>query len=438
MGWGIFFTIWVVSLLKHPVMYFPIITIPIIILYYFSGNIFSAILTSIAVITGILECLFFVEIKTDIYMLLLECLAILSVYLILELYRRRYINIENKFLIEQGYLNNIISEKKIAILENNTIADNLSRKIKNFRKIGNILQTFHYSLSEKEIIYKSEDIAFSFFEKGVWKLRKYDDNDKIASYIKQTSNRLIVYNIKKDDRFENMPDEKMSIVAVSIEFNGIFWGILEGSSHYEKFFSADNLQQLSMLSVIISTALSNFYLYKQLQSLAIRDGLTGLYTNAYFKERLSQELNRSMSNKIPFSLGLLDIDCFKEVNDKYGHQSGDFVLRSIAAILRLNFRKSDFIARYGGEEFAFMMLHTSSKEAFKILEKIRTLIEQEDFFIPIESLLPVRLKVTASIGFVSLRDKAQPYSEEFLKNADKALYRAKHLGKNRVEEYIYE
>jgi diguanylate cyclase (GGDEF)-like protein len=435
---GVFFIFWAINLLKHPVMYFPIIAIPIILLYYFSGNIFSGILTSIAVVTCILECLFFVKIKIDIYMLLLECLAIFSVYLVLEFYRIRYINIENRFLIERNNLDEKISEKEHAILENKRIIDNLSDQIKNFRKIGDILQTFHYSLSEIEIIYKSEDIAFRFFGKGTWKLRKYDDNDKIASYIKRTSNPLIIYNIKKDNRFKNMPDERLSIIAASIEFNGTFWGILEGYSHHEKFFSENNLRQLLMLSSIISTALNNFYLYKQLQALAISDGLTGLYTNTYFKERLAEELNRSWSNNIPLSLGLLDIDYFKEVNDKYGHQAGDFVLMRIASILRLNFRGSDFIARYGGEEFAFMMLHTSSKDASKILEKIRALIEQEGFFIPVESVLPVRLKITVSIGFIALSGKVQVTQEEFIKNADNALYKAKYLGKNRVEEYIYE
>jgi diguanylate cyclase (GGDEF)-like protein len=435
---GVFFIFWVINLLKDPVIYFPIITVPIVILYYFSGNIFSGILTYISIVTGILECLFFVEIKTDIYMLLLECLVIFSVYLVFELYRRRYINIENKFLIEHDNLNEKIAEKERIILENKIISDNLSNQIENFRKIGDILQTVHYSLSEKEIIYKSEDIAFRFFGKGTWKLKKYNDNDSIASYIKRTSNPLIIYNIKKDNRFRNMYNESLSVIAASIEFNGTFWGILEGYSHYENFFSDDNLRQLSILSVIISTALNNFYLYKQLQTLAISDGLTGLYTNAYFKERLTEELNRSWSNNIPFSLGLLDIDYFKEVNDKYGHQAGDFVLSRIASIFRLNFRESDFIARYGGEEFAFMMLHTSSKDAAKILEKIRTLIEQEDFFISAESSLPIRLKITASIGFVSLTGKAQITQEDFLKNADKALYKAKHLGKNRVEEYVYE
>jgi PleD family two-component response regulator len=111
---------------------------------------------------------------------------------------------------------------------------------------------------------------------------------------------------------------------------------LEGSHHSENFFSQENLQQLSMLSNTIATALNNFYIYNQLQTLAITDGLTGLYTNIYFKERLSEELSRSQSNKIPLSFGLLDIDRFKGINDKYGHQAGDFVLRRIASILRLN------------------------------------------------------------------------------------------------------
>jgi diguanylate cyclase (GGDEF)-like protein len=85
-----------------------------------------------------------------------------------------------------------------------------------------------------------------------------------------------------------------------------------------------------------------------------------------------------------------------------------------------------------------MMLHTSSKEASKILEKIRLLIECEDFFIPVESLLPVRLKITVSLGFVSITDETEASVEEFLKNAAEALCRAKRLGKNRVEEYIHE
>ncbi|MDR2399438.1 MAG: sensor domain-containing diguanylate cyclase [Endomicrobium sp.] len=435
---GIFFIFWAVNLLKHPVAYFPIIAFPIIIFYYFSGSIFSAILVFISIMTGILESLFFIDRYSEICALLFECLAIFGVYAVLELYRKRHVNVRNKFISKYEDLSRKISEKESIILENNILSSNLSGQIKNFRKIGDILQTFHDSLSEKEIVHKSEDIAFRFFSKGSWKLKKYSEYDKITYYIKQNSVPLIVGNIVEDKRFNNYNSEKMSLIAVPIEFNGIFWGILEGYSREENFFSQENLQQLSMISGIIATALNNFYLYKKLQTLAITDGLTSLYTNAYFKERLGEELNRSRSNKIPLSLGILDIDHFKNVNDKYGHQSGDFVLRRIASILRLNFRESDFIARYGGEEFAFMMLHASSKEASKILEKIRASVEHEDFFIPVESLLPVCLKITVSIGFVSLSDKVESSEEEFLKNADKALYKAKILGRNRVEEYLYE
>jgi glucose-6-phosphate-specific signal transduction histidine kinase len=169
---GVFFIVWAVNLLKHPVMYFPIIALPIIVLYYFTGSVFSGILTSIAVVVGILESLFFIEMKSEIYMLLFECLAILGVYLVLELYRKRYVNVENKFIAENENLSNKIAEKEFVISENNRISGNLSGQIKNFRKIGDILQTFHDSLSEKEIMHKSEDIALMFFLQRCLEVKK--------------------------------------------------------------------------------------------------------------------------------------------------------------------------------------------------------------------------------------------------------------------------
>ena len=126
---------------------------------------------------------------------------------------------------------------------------------------------------------------------------------------------------------------------------------------------------------------------------------------------------------------------FKSGNDQYGHLAGDSLLRQIAALLCSKFRKTDFIARYGGDEFAFMMLHTNSKEASKVLEKIRLVIEKERFFLPVGSLPPVRIKTTGSIGFVSLSKKNPISEEDIIKRADVALYKAKQSGRNRVAEY---
>lgn len=132
------------------------------------------------------------------------------------------------------------------------------------------------------------------------------------------------------------------------------------------------------------------------------------------------------------------MDFFKSINDEYGHQAGDSILLQVSSLLRARFRETDFIARYGGEEFAFMMLRTNSREAAKILEHIRLKIEKHRFFLHFGSSYPIQIKITVSIGFVSVTRGFPISEEEFIKNADKALYKAKQLGRNRVEGFLCE
>ncbi|MCA6071929.1 MAG: sensor domain-containing diguanylate cyclase, partial [Endomicrobium sp.] len=275
--------------------------------------------------------------------------------------------------------------------------------------------------------------------KGSWKLKKYKESDVFSFYVKNTTLPLIIANMSEDRRFPLERDSnKLSLIAVSVELNSAFWGTLQGASRLKNFFSEEDLRQLSLLSGTISTILNNFYSYKKLQVLAITDGVTGLYTHAYFSERLREELNRLQNNNVSLSLAMLDMDFFKSVNDQYGHLAGDSLLRQIAALLRSKFRETDFIARYGGDEFVFVMPHTNSKEASKVLEKIRLVIEKERFFLPVGSLPPVRIKTTGSIGFVSLNKKNPISEEDLIKRADVALYKAKQSGRNRVAQYCDE
>ena len=433
---GIFFVVWIVNLLKHPVVNFPLIAIPIIALYYFSGNIYSGILTFITIIVGILDIIFFIGHKSEIRLVFFDCIAIVGLYLILEMYKDKYVSMKNKFFEEYDTLNMEITLKESAILENKKRTNNLSQQIESFRKIGNILQSFQDSLNEKEMMYKCEDIVYNFMGKGFWKLKKYKESDVFAFYMKNTSLPLMITNMSKDRRFTSERDNnKLSLIAVSVELNSSLWGTLQGTSYLKDFFSEKDLQQLSLLSGTISTILNNFYSYRKLQLLTITDGVTGLYTHVYFNERLKEELNRLQNNKVSLSLAILDMDFFKNINDQYGHLAGDSLLRQTASLLRSNFRETDFIARYGGDEFAFMMLHTNSKEASKVLEKIRLVIEKERFFLLTDGLPPVRIKTTGSIGFVSLNKKNSISEEDIIKRADAALYKAKQSGRNRVEEY---
>jgi diguanylate cyclase (GGDEF)-like protein len=118
---------------------------------------------------------------------------------------------------------------------------------------------------------------------------------------------------------------------------------------------------------------------ERLRQLAITDGLTGLYNHRYFKEHLEQELNRASRHQLHVSVVMIDIDHFKEFNDTYGHPAGDFILRSLARLLKENIRKIDLAARYGGEEFCLVLVETNKHSAGIAAEKVRRLVEAHDF-----------------------------------------------------------
>ena len=171
-------------------------------------------------------------------------------------------------------------------------------------------------------------------------------------------------------------------------------------------------------------------MFKKVEALAITDGLTGLYTRAYFIERLQEEIERAKTNSIPITVAMIDIDYFKKVNDTYGHLAGDTFLKQLSNILRRRFRAVDVLSRYGGEEFAVLMYHTTINESYKILEEVRKMVEEEKFFMPIESYHPIQIKKTISIGIAELKDELNP--DEIIKKADDALYTAKKNGRNQT------
>lgn len=162
---------------------------------------------------------------------------------------------------------------------------------------------------------------------------------------------------------------------------------------------------------------------EQLKSLAFRDGLTGVLNYRAFEEMLTSEWERAGRYKTAFSLMMIDIDHFKQVNDQYGHQTGDLVLRSVAQQLERCVRKSDRVFRYGGEEFAVIMPHTDIEHAELLAQRIRRIVA-EMRFIP-------GVRLTISLGLSQYRDGLQ--AEDLVKNADMGLYKAKTGGRNRVE-----
>jgi len=161
---------------------------------------------------------------------------------------------------------------------------------------------------------------------------------------------------------------------------------------------------------------------------ATRDPLTELWNRASILDILSQELSRSQRQAARFSVVLIDLDNFKEINDAYGHQVGDEVLRQLAIAMRASKREYDSIGRYGGEEFLVVLPDCDVASAVSQAERLRATVAQLAIETPAG---PIRM--TASFGIAAFDTLRCPDSIDLIQAADEALYRAKRLGRNRVE-----
>ena len=160
---------------------------------------------------------------------------------------------------------------------------------------------------------------------------------------------------------------------------------------------------------------------------ALLDPLTGLPNRAAWNERLALEHGRLQQTGTGLLLAILDLDHFKSINDTYGHQAGDKVLKIIANVLRKGLRGDDFIARFGGEEFALLMPGSDLSGGSRLLERLRAAVEQCPFHFKGE-----RVTVTMSAGVAVF--KSGENASQVLKRADQALYRAKETGRNQIEQ----
>jgi two-component system cell cycle response regulator len=162
--------------------------------------------------------------------------------------------------------------------------------------------------------------------------------------------------------------------------------------------------------------------------MAITDQLTGLFNRRYMSRHLSTLIGNTAKTGKPVSFLIMDIDYFKQVNDTYGHDIGDEVLREFAQRISANVRGIDLACRYGGEEFVVVMPDTDMNFAYMVAERLRQAVADAPFHIGAD---PGQLPVTISIG-VTCSEGAEDTADSLLKRADKALYRAKRDGRNRV------
>ena len=171
---------------------------------------------------------------------------------------------------------------------------------------------------------------------------------------------------------------------------------------------------------------------KKLSKMADRDGLTGLYNHRYYQDKLAEEFARAKRYKLPLSNILMDIDFFKKINDTYGHTAGDIILKGIGSMLRGSTRKEiDTPARYGGEEFAIILPHTELSRAIKVAERLRKAVAEHPF-----KISTGHISITMSFGVAAIPHAEIEDKQALIKASDKALYKAKEKGRNRVEAFL--
>jgi diguanylate cyclase (GGDEF)-like protein len=197
-----------------------------------------------------------------------------------------------------------------------------------------------------------------------------------------------------------------------------------GKSVLKNEITPREIESLTMLSSMTAVTIDNANLYK----LSVQDGLTGVFIHRYFQQSLENKLTAGLEhmNRRVVSLFMVDIDLFKDINDKHGHPVGDQILKDVARIIIDNVRIVDTVARYGGEEFAVIIPEIDLKESSIMAERIRKSIEAFKF-----SDGDVPLKVTVSLGVATFPNYARN-KDELIKQADMALYKSKQNGRNKV------
>lgn len=249
------------------------------------------------------------------------------------------------------------------------------------------------------------------------------DNENISKILKnftelleQNNNKLLEYIDKKFKKIEN--------IICAIKNRETYGNSIEGVAKEIKSEQSKLIKRVESVGEQVKKVAE--HKTDTAQQLLI-DELTGARNRLGFQNKFEEELFLAKRYQHPMSIVMFDIDDFKEKNDTYGHQAGDFVLVEIVKIVRANIRSIDFIARYGGEEFILVFPETPSKAAFNLADRLRSIIMENDF----KYKDNINMEITISGGIATYPDNGSD-SETLIKVADKKLYSAKKNGKNKI------
>ena len=334
----------------------------------------------------------------------------------------------------------------------------LKDRILRYASLKKIIEELNSSLTPETVCEQLAAIAFSAIagsrgtcvlylvdnqthSLSLYKAKKEDRKEVIKAkqgdifdhWVLRHASPLLIEDISKDFRFdlERVKSDDFrrisSLISSPLISGNDFLGVLRLDDSRSNVYSQEDLRFLVSVCDLGAVALENGILYRNTQELAIHDGLTGLFTKGHFLELLRTEIKSSIRHEKPFSLVMLDIDLFKNYNDKFGHIAGDIVLKSLSSQLaELVKEKLGVVCRFGGEEFCIILPGEDKKSAMESAEFFRGSIGNNSII-----LRRQETKVTASFGVASF-PKDGGDETELISKADKAMYSAKGAGRNCV------
>jgi len=244
----------------------------------------------------------------------------------------------------------------------------------------------------------------------------------ILGRVARTGERALVQNGQEGQIGAILPESR-SVLCIPITYGETLLGALNIESRNDRAYSPQDVLILNTLADLLATALHNAFVFQKLQQQSITDGLTGIKTRRFFWEALSAEWKRASRSGRPFSVVLIDLDKFKDVNDTMGHFEGDLVLARVGRLLEQKSRQSNVVARYGGDEFVILMPETGPEQAQVLAERLRQWIATD----PMLS----EHHITGSFGVASFPTHGFSI-EDIIRIADAGMYVSKRSGGNRV------
>jgi diguanylate cyclase (GGDEF)-like protein len=341
----------------------------------------------------------------------------------------------------------------------NRFKNSVNHKESDFKVFHEIGKTLTSTLDLKEVLIKIMDKINELMHPRNWSLLLVDEGRRelyfeivvgasseslkdmrirfgegIAGWVAENREPLFLPDVSGDPRFNPRIDDLLGFTTHSIlcapmiskdRVLGVIELINDGARGK---FSAEDLQILSTLADYAAIAIENAKYFLKIQELTITDDVTELNNSRFLYQALDREIKRSRRYRKQFCLIFIDLDYFKNVNDKYGHLAGSHLLREFGDVLRQTLRDVDIITRYGGDEFVIILPETTPARGLKAAKRIREALNQHEFH-PERNLT---LKVTASFGVSVYPEDAQS-ALDIIRAADQAMYRVKQSTRDGVK-----